>query len=174
MAIDERPESITARSYLIRSLIQLERWHEAESQLKELSRFAPGRDVHFLKGFYQRRMGNFTNAITEYEEAVKLGRRGAAVGRALAQCYFMVGDVENANRRLHEVLYRHADNRYVVDLWAQIATEMGDIAQAREALQRLEVLDKEEFFLYRKTRMEWRFGNYPEALIAIRDAVRQR
>ena len=174
LAIDERPESITARSYLIRSLIQLERWHEAESQLKELSRFAPGRDVHFLKGFYQRRMGNFTNAITEYEEAVKLGRRGAAVGRELAQCYFMVGDVENANRRLHEVLDRHADNRYVVDLWAQIATEMGDIAQAREALQRLEVLDKEEFFLYRKSRVEWRFGNYPEALIAIRDAVRQR
>jgi len=172
LALEERPESITARSYLIRSLVQLERWHEAERQLTEMSKFAPGRDVHFLRGFYQRRKGHFKDAIAEYEQAVKLGRRGAAVGRELAHCYFMVGDLENANRRLQEVLRRHADNRYVVDLWVQIATEMGDIDRAREALQRLEVLDKEEFYLYRKSRVEWRFANVDDALSAIRNAVR--
>lgn len=171
LAIDERPDSITARSYLIRSLVQQERWPDAEHQLKELARFAPGKDVHFLRGFLERRRGNFNEAIHEYEEAKKLGRAGAAIGRELAQCYFMVGDIEAANQHLQEVLERHGDNRYVVDLWVQIATELGDEAQADQALQRLEVVDQQVFYLYRKSRVAWRFGNAVGARDAVRDAL---
>lgn len=171
LAINERPDSITARSYLIRSLIQLERWLDAEHQLKELARFARGKDVHFLRGFLERRRGEFKKAIDEYEEARKLGRTGAAIGRELAQCYFMVGEIKTANRYLQEVLERHGDNRYVVDLWVQLAAELGDRAQANQALSRLEIVDQRVFYLYRKSRVEWRFGNVAGARDAVRDAL---
>lgn len=171
LAVKERPDSLTARSYLIRSLIQQEQWGTAEHQLKELARFAPGRDVHFLRGFLERRRGDFKRAIDEYEEARRLGRKGAAIGRELAQSYFMVGNVEAANRYLQEALERHGDNRYVVDLWVQIATQLGDREEAGRALERLELIDQPVFFLYRKSRIEWRFGNTLKARDAVRDAL---
>lgn len=66
----------------------------------------------------------------------------------------MVGEYETANRYLQEVLERHGDNRYVVDLWVQIAAELGDRAQADQALGRLEIVDHRIFYLYRKSRIE--------------------
>jgi tetratricopeptide (TPR) repeat protein len=171
LSVSERPDSVTARGYLIRSLVQLERWAEAEQQLEELSAFAPKRDIHFLRGFLERRRGHYRAAISEYESATRLGRKGASIERELAQCYFMVGDMELANQHLGEALSRHGDNRFVVDLWSQIATERGDENGAMEALSRLEVLDRREFYLYRKSRVFWRFGRTSEALDAINEAI---
>lgn len=171
-ALSERPDSITARSYLIRSLIQKEQWVEATQELTQLKRFAPTRDVYFLHGFMERRQGHFLAAISAYEDAKRAGRKGASINRELSQCYFLAGDLEKANHYLNEALIRHGDNRYVVDLWAQIATRRGDEESARKALARLEVIDQPIYYYYRKSRIELRFGNFQKAQSAASKALR--
>src|SRR5206468_3084798 len=130
-ALIARPDSVTAREYLIRSLIQEERWPEAESHLDALTRFAPARDVSYLKGFLQRRRGDTRRALEFYKEAERLGRRGAAISRELAVCYFLLGDRDTASRYVEESLRRHRENRFVIDLWAQIAIARRDEGTAR-------------------------------------------
>jgi tetratricopeptide (TPR) repeat protein len=171
VAVAERPETITGRSYLIRSLIQQEDWAAAEAELKELTRFAPPRDVYFLRGFLERRRGEYRRAIEAFEEALRRGRRGAAIYRELSVSYFLVGELEPANAHLQTALERHGHNRYVVDLWAQLATERGDEREARRALARLEIVDRPVFFNFRRSRVEWRFGNVAAAREASLAAV---
>lgn len=171
LAIAERPDTINGRGYLIRALIQLERWSEAEDQLRELSRFAPLRDVHFLKGFLERRRGNYQAAIIEFEEAIRRGRRGAAVSREISQCYYLIGNFEAARAHLQNALANHGDNRYIVDLWTQLATDLGDEEEARKALARLEVIDRPVYFQFRKSRVNLRFGKPVEAREAVQAAL---
>ena len=121
-ATNERPASTAARSYLVRAFIQEERWMEAESQMEDLRKTAPPRDVYFLRGFLERKRGNLRPAINHFLEAEKHGRRGVAINRELAQCYFEMGDSANAAKFIKAALNDHNDNRYVIDLWAQIAT----------------------------------------------------
>ncbi len=163
LAVVERPDTINGRSYLIRALIQVEDWQGAERELKELRRFAPPRDVHFLQGFLERRRGDHRKAIDEFQEALRLGRRGAAIYRELCQSYFLIGELDSARDYLATALQRHGDNRYVVDLWAQLAAERGDENEARQALARLEIIDRPVYFNFRKSRVEWRFGKIEEA-----------
>ena len=172
-ALYERPDSITARSYLIRSLIQKEQWIEADRELTELMRYAPIRDVYSLRGFMERRQGNCSAAISAYEDARRAGKKGAGISRELSQCYFLAGDLEKANHYLNDALDRHGDNRYVVDLWAQIATRRGDEENARKALARLEVIDRPIYYYYRKSRIELQFGNFQEAQSAISKALKE-
>jgi tetratricopeptide (TPR) repeat protein len=169
-ALEKRPDSVTARNFLIRSLIQQERWSEAETHIDELDKFAGQREVFFLKGFLGRKRGRIEQAINAYKEAERLGRRGVAISRELALCYFILGDQEGASKYIQEAIERHGDNRYVVDLWIQIATRRGDEKAARQALARLEVIDKPLHYFHRLSRVEFAFGNYQEAQIAAKKA----
>src|SRR3989442_15971811 len=69
------------------------------------------------------------------------GKRGGAISRELAFCYFVSGDMQEASRYVEEALQNHGDNPYMVDLWAQIATRQRDEAAARKALERLEIIE---------------------------------
>lgn len=171
LAVSERPETVAGRSYLIRALIQLENWAEAERELEQLRQFAPLRDVHFLRGFLERRRGNYREAITEFEEAYRRGRRGAAISRELSQVYYLIGDLANAWDHLQTALDHHGDNRYVVDLWAQLAAELGYQDEVRKALNRLEVIDRPVFFHFRRSRIEWLSGNIEAAREAAQTAM---
>lgn len=173
IAVSERPETITGRSYLIRALIQLENWADAEQELEQLQRFGPPRDVHFLRGFLERRRGDYRAAIAEFEEALRRGRRGAAIARELSQTYYLVGDLNAAREHLQAALENHGDNRYVVDLWAQLAAGLGNEEEARQALERLEVVDRPLYFHFRRSRIEWRFGNIEAAREAAQTALAQ-
>ena len=171
-ALEERPESTTARSYLVRSLIQEERWSEAEQQLRELERHAPLREVYFLKGFLERKRGRSSQAIDFYKKAEQAGRRGAAISRELALCYFVIGELKQATVYINEALQRHGDDPYVVDLWIQIALRRGDEQGARQALSRLEIIDDPIYYQHRLSRVEYTFGHLVKALKAARRAVR--
>ncbi len=162
-ALEQRPDNLTARNYLIRSLIQLERWDEAESQIENLNKYAGQRDVYYLKGFLERKRGRTERAIEAYKEAEKLGRRGVALSRELALCYFVINDQVSASRYIEEAIAGHGDNRYVVDLWVQIATRKGDEQAARQGLGRLEVLDNPLYYLHRLSRVELAFRYAKEA-----------
>lgn len=171
VALQQRPDSITARSFLIRSLIHQEEWENAESQISALKAYAPPRDIHFLAGFLERRQGNVDAAIQEYKTSERLGRKGAAIKRELGQCYFIAGNLEEASQYIHEALKSHGDNPYIVDLWAQVATRQRDEATARQALSRLEVLDTPLYYNHRRSRIELAFGDLLEARNAARLAV---
>ena len=170
-ALKERPESLTARSYLIRALIQQEQWDEAEKQLEEFEKYSPLREVYFLTGFLERKRGRTSLAIDYYKRAEQAGRRGAAISRELALCHFLVGDLEQASRYIAEALSRHGDDPYVVDLWVQISLRLGDEESARKALSRLEIIDDPLYYLHRLSRVEFTFGNLRPALEAARRAV---
>ncbi|HEX7315258.1 MAG TPA: TIR domain-containing protein [Pyrinomonadaceae bacterium] len=171
-ALEERPESTTARSYLVRSLIQEESWERAQEQLRQLERYAPLREVYFLRGFLERKRGRPTEAAEFYKKSQQAGRRGAAISRELALCYFLIGDIKQATTYINEALERHGDDPYVVDLSIQIALRRGDEQSARKALSRLEIIDDPIYYLHRKSRVEYTFGNIQGALKAARRAVR--
>lgn len=153
MALLERPDSLTARSYLIRALIQEERWSDAEDMIKTLHHYAPQRDIYFLTGFLERKRGNISSALDAYSEAQRNGRRGVDISRELAYCYFLKDDLDLAYKYVEEALNRHGDNPHVVDLWAQIATNLGDEKTARVALSRLELVSKPLYYHHRASRI---------------------
>jgi len=162
-AVNERPTNQDARGYLVRALIQEERWVEALAHIEELRKHAPLREVYFLQGFLARRRGNQKEAIHAYEESKKLGKRGAAISRELAVCYYEINDHDKAAQWIKKALDQHGDNPYIIDLWAQIATRQHDEPGARNALRRLESIDKPVFFHHRRSRIELAFGNPKEA-----------
>ena len=169
MALEERPDSVSARSYLIRALIQEEKWDEAEEMLRKLQSYAPLRDVYFLTGFLARKRGEVLKALDAYQAAQRLGRRGLDISRELAYCYFLEKDLDQASRYVEEALKRQSDNRYIIDLWAQIATSRGDEKDAQQALGRLELIDKALYYHHRASRIALAFGH----LLVARDEARQ-
>lgn len=64
----------------------------------------------------------------------------------------------------------HGDNPYVLDIWAKIATLQGDEKSAREALSKLQLVDK-SFYFHRKSTVELAFDNPSEAEAASEDAI---
>jgi tetratricopeptide (TPR) repeat protein len=170
-ALEERPHSITAQTYLIRSLIHNEKWQEAQMRINNLRKYGPLKEVYFLKGFLERKRNNIPAAISAYEEAEKLGRKGEALSRELAFCYHLQGNQEKALKYIGEALGRHGDNPYVVDLWALIATSQRDEVAARDALSRLELIMKPLFYYHRLSRVELAFGYLQQAHAAARKAV---
>jgi len=173
MAIAERPENAHARSYLIRALIQQENWNEAQSQINALKQYAPLYDVKFLSGFLERKREKIRDAISFYEEARRLGRGGASIFRELALCYYTIDNQKKAAEYIQEALTLHGDNKYVVDLWAQIATRQRDEKAARQALERLERIDNLSYYYHRLSKVEFAFGNQTAAKIAARRAFEE-
>lgn len=169
-AIKERPESITARSYLIRALIQEEKWQEAKIELQEYPQVASLKDVYFLNGFFERKRHKISAAIDLYEKSENAGRAGAAIKRELAYCYFINREIEKASKYINDALKYHGDNPYVVDLWAQIATVQKDSDALKDALARLEIID-ESRYLFRLSRVRFAFEKYQEAYEAAQKAV---
>jgi tetratricopeptide (TPR) repeat protein len=171
--ISERPDNVSGRSYLIRSLIQEERWDEAERQIKELQKYAPLKESSFLKGFLERKKGNLKDAINAYLDSKKGGRGGAALYRELAFCHLILTDYDQAAKYIDEALSRHGGNRYVVDLWAQISAKRGDEVSARQALDRLSAIGDPLFYYHRLSMVEMAFGNPQKARDAASEAYHQ-
>jgi tetratricopeptide (TPR) repeat protein len=170
LAVRERPDSLTARDYLIRALAQESQWDDALSELNQYEKMAPVRDSHYLKGFIERKRGKLRPAIRHYLDAEKAGRTGVAIQREIAYTYYLNNDLAAAKRYLASAL-AGKDNRIALDLAIQIAAREKNESEARAALVRLEALEKEAFFKHRLSTVELRFGNLPAALSAARDAV---
>lgn len=171
-ALDLRPENFDARSFVIRALAQLGKVAEAKEKLQKVRELGALRDYYFLAGFIDRLDGKLDHAIQNYEDSLKRGRRGVAVHRDLASCYFHLGNLEKA--KTHLTLAQNSSdrtNRYVVDLLVTIAVASGDEVGARDALAGLREVDKPEFFLHRSSAVEFRFGNKEKARDLAEQAV---
>jgi tetratricopeptide (TPR) repeat protein len=171
LALDQRPTSYKARSFLIRALIQEEQYEQAEKQLQRFQTHAPLRDVYFLRGFLERKRGAIPAAIDAYHESENLGRDDAAISRELALCYLLNGPLDLAATYISEALKKHSDNPYVVDLSAQIATRQKDETRARQALEQLHLIGKTVYYYHRLSRIELAFGRIPDARAAAQRAV---
>ena len=170
-ALLQRPNNILAREFLIKALIQEEEWLTAEKEIQNFAVYAPERDVHFLKGFIKRRKGDINDAITEYKEAEKFGRKGVALSRELAHCYFFSGDYNIAAQYIQKAIDRHGDNRYLVDLWVKIEKHLGDENKVKQALARLRAVDRPNYYQHRLSTVKLAFGYPVEALQAAKKAV---
>ena len=168
-----RPDNVSARNFLIRALIQEEKWSDAVEQIQELRRYAPLQDISFLEGFLERKRGNVKDAINAYKDAESRGRRDIPLYRELALCYFLIGDLDEASKYINEALAKRSDNRYVVDLWAQISAKRGDESTARRALARLEAVGDPLFYYHRLSMVEWALGNIEKSKDAALKAVQQ-
>ncbi|MCB2229359.1 TIR domain-containing protein [bacterium] len=169
MALEQRPRSQSARAFLIRALIQLERWKEAHDQIEKLKSHGSPRDVHYYKGFLNRRRGDIDAAMKEYLLSQKMGRGGPALHRELGLCYYHKGDYKNAMRCIDEYLTKHYDDPYVLDLKVKFAAAMGDRESAMSALGDLQEVAEPVYYYHRLSRVEFAFGNLKGA----RDAARQ-
>jgi len=171
IALKERPRNVKVRSWLIKAFVQEEQWQEAKNHIESLRSIAPLRDVYYLEGFYERKHGNFEKAIDAYQSAKSYGWQGVAVSRELAQCYLMLNNLEQAEQYIKEAVNLQRDNRYILDLWVQIASKKGDEEAAYDALNNLKVIDKPIFYHHRYSRVLLQFKHTEAALDHARKAV---
>lgn len=171
IAVAELPESHSARSYLIRSLIQDDQWDDAYKAIEEARSILTIREIHFLRGFYYRKYGDASKAISEYENSIKHGHKGATLHRELAQCYIETNNLDKAKYHIEEALRLRPDNRFVVDLWIVISCRRGDETEARNGLARLKRIESEPFFNHRTATVELRFGSSGAAYQAASTAI---
>ncbi|PHV22939.1 hypothetical protein CSQ92_07925 [Janthinobacterium sp. BJB446] len=159
-----RPQNVDALSFMARSYAQLGRFDEATGEAQKVRDLGALKEYYFLMGFSNRLQSNLPEAIRHYEDAVKRGRRGVAINRELASCYFHSGDLQKAKEHLFSAQNSNdRKNRYIVDLLVTIAVAEGDEAGARKALVDLEEVDKKGFFLHRCSTVEFRFGDRQKA-----------
>lgn len=170
-ALIERPENAEVRSYLVRALAQVERYQEAIDEIEPIREMGLLHDAYFLTGFVERLRGNFPEAINAYLESLRRGRRGVAIQRELALCYFLINNYEEAKTYLEGAEALQSDNRYLVDLQIQIAVRLQDFNAALVKLAILKEIDKEEFYLHRKSTVELASGDVKAALESIKGAI---
>jgi len=173
LAVEQRPESGSAREYLVKSLVKLERWDEADREINNSERYIHKRRVAFLRGFSCRSQNRRKDAISHYKQAEAFGHGGVALNRELASCYLHEGKLGEARKHAKKALKSDPDNRYVLDLMVQIAEKIGDEDLLSSSLAKLELVETDSFVNHRRSRVEARRGNKLGALKSARKACAQ-
>ncbi|MDO8415794.1 MAG: TIR domain-containing protein [Agitococcus sp.] len=171
-AVERCPDNSTARNFLIKSLIQEEKWDAAQKQIDDLYPIDEYRNIYFLQGFLERKRGNIKDAITAFLESEKHKRKGFALQREFAHCYLMIGDFDLASTAIEKALRLQPDNSQVIDMAAKIAIKNRNEDKARKYIERLALLDSQEHFNVRLSAFNLAFGYIDLALEAARDAVK--
>lgn len=163
-AVKECPEDTSARSFLIKALIQEERWSAAQEQINDLYPTDELRNVHFLSGFMYRKMGKAIDAIREFKQSEKHRRKGVGLQRELAHCYIMINDFDTAREHITNALRIQSDNAHIIDMAAKLEIKVGDEKVALEHLDKLELVDEPKHYHMRASAFHLKFGRYPQAL----------
>lgn len=171
-ALKYTPEDATTRTFLIKALIQDERWEAAQEQIDDLYPTDDYKNVYFLQGFLERKRGRIQSAIDAYKESEKHNRKRFALHRELSHCYLMIGDLTLANTYIQKALEIQPNNDQVIDMAAKVAIQSGDEAKAKEYIDRLELLDTPEHYNLRLSVFHMTFNRNAPALSAAREAVK--
>jgi len=170
-AIKEAPTNQRARSYLVRSLIQIEKWEPAKQQIKAMYEFAEKRDIYYLEGFLERKQGNIQNAIDAFKESEKNGKKSPDIKRELAHCYLLNEEFSLADKYIIEAMEREPDNNHVIDMAAKISIMQKNEGEALRRLNILKALDDSEYYHLRSSTYHFAFGRYNEAIISAKKAI---
>lgn len=171
-ALKYTPEDATTRTFLIKALIQDERWEAAQEQIDDLYPTDDYKNVYFLQGFLERKRGRISSAIEAYKESEKHKRKGFALHRELSHCYLMNGDLSLANTYIQKALDIQPNNDQVIDMAAKVAIKSGDEVKAKEYIDRLELLDTPEHYNLRLSVFHMTFNRNAPALSAARESVK--
>ena len=170
LSLEQRPNNTQAKTFLVRALAQLGRYGEAEDHIKTLRDTGYLRDAYFLTGFVERNKEHTQLAIDAYEKAIQQGRRGLAVHRELANCYFQMEKLDKARKHIDIAQTIDPVNKYIVDLQIIIAISQRDEVGARDKLRLLKDIDKREFYEHRRSTIEYVFGTKHESFLAAKAA----
>jgi tetratricopeptide (TPR) repeat protein len=163
-SVSMRPDSLTARRYLAQALIRRERYVEATQHIDDILRIGSIKEAFYIRGFMARRKRHYTEAIDHYRKSLEYGRKGIAIHRELASCYFEIGDWMAAEKELAVAELDTTHNPFIVDLKCMIAIRRGNLSAAEMHLAILERVDKSGFFEHRRSTFEQASGNPREAL----------
>lgn len=170
-AVTHNPDSAKAKTFLIKALIQEEKWDAAQRYLDGLYPLDEYRNIYYLQGFLERKKGDLAKAIEAYSNAQKHGRKGFALYREFSHCYLMVGDLESAYKNIDEALRLQPNNNQVIDMAARIAIKQGQKETAQKYINQLELLDSPEHYKLRLSSFNLTFGNPDIALSCAREAA---
>ena len=170
-ALEYRSDNVDVRRYVAQALIRKERYEEATVHIDSLVEAGHLREAFYVKGFQARRRREYREAILNYEKCLAYGRRGAAIHRELASCYFESGNDDKAEYHIGEAERSSPHNRFIVDLRCTIAIRIGDLDNARRTLEVLDRVDSAGFADHRRSTFEQAQGNPEEALLLARRAI---
>jgi tetratricopeptide (TPR) repeat protein len=147
------PSRKAAKVLHFKSLVQLEKWKEAESKLAEIEK-SGDRNTFYLKGFMLRKKHLFRQAIDAFESALLAGDHSYSVHRDYADCLYRCHRYEDALNKIEWVLERDSENIFVLDLKARICIDGKLLGPARDSVQKLERCDIDKKFIHhRKARL---------------------
>lgn len=170
-AVEARPYNADALIWLIKALIKDEQFDEATSKFKDLRRMGLIKETIYHEGFLERHRGDLVAAADKYRRALQAGFGGIAIHRELAQCYFGLNNLEQAEKHIATAMERQPTNRFLIDLRVQIALAKDDADQARQLLEVLDQVDRRGRAAHRRSRVEDHFGNIEGAFQSAKDAV---
>ncbi len=152
---DRQPQVVryaASRVGLAQTLLDLEQPEEAVSLCRKALELAPGyRHAHYTLGLALLELGQVEegeaeliageNAYPEFPpgpHTARLTAYGRGFGRRMMVIEMIVqsGDLEEANRRLAEIMESRGDEYLVLNLASRVAQRSGDNARARELLAR--------------------------------------
>jgi tetratricopeptide (TPR) repeat protein len=172
-ALEYRPKSLEARSYLARALVKLENWKEALTEIEVMRQQGAVDWAYFLEGFLHRNKHEPREAVSKYIEALRRGYKGVAIHRELAQCHLALDQIEEAERHAKLALEQEEDNPFLIDIDVQIHMRRGNEEAAAQGLRNLEIVGERSRYLHRYSTVAYRFGHFERAYEAARDAVRE-
>lgn len=161
-----------ARVILFKSLVrENENSNEVLSELKDSNY----RGYNALKGFRDLKQKKYSEAIKSYNLALASGDESLAVYREIAECYYWMGDYENAKKHINNVLKRNTPpNPFVLDLAAKISIENHDFEIAVEHISALELVDRPENVSHRKALLYSKQGDYKQAIQFAEEACKRQ
>ena len=148
-ALDADSNRHRARRILFQAYVRESEWPQAESVLQDIQ--ANNRkDRFYLEGFMLWKRGDLNGAVTAFEDAAKSGHRSPSVQRDRAHCLFRLGRISEAWDAVRQADQHFGENRFVLDLAAQIAIAKREYSAAAGYIDRLERLDYPENVAHRR------------------------
>jgi tetratricopeptide (TPR) repeat protein len=137
------------RARIFRSLVQLERYEEAEKKLAEI--FQKGdKDAFYLKGFMLKKQRHYKEAIKAFQSAIDVGDKGIPVYRDYADCLWMIKKYDDALKMIKIISDKKPENIYILDTYIRILIDSGDLDAAEEKLNLLKRYDLQERFIHHR------------------------
>jgi Tfp pilus assembly protein PilF len=137
------------RAILFKSLVQSERWEEAEKELIIIEE-SGNWSFPYLKGFMLKKRKKYAEAIKFFEISLNSGNHAYSVYRDYGECLHRCGKNKEALRVVKKVLKSDSENIYVLDLILRICIDgqMYDLVEKYLAI--LEKYDFDKKFLYHR------------------------
>ena len=151
-----------ARVILVKALVRLRDWANAEEELVKLENEFR-RERFYLRGFQEWKRGHHRMALSWFKKGWDSGDQSISIVRDSAYCSFVLGDMEAAKYWV-DIALKKARNKYTIDLAANIAIFSNHFKDAENYIEELKPLDL-LFYLNRKATLLCKQNRLREAWV---------